>query len=46
MQAQMDRIRQTQDPQERQRLLQEHWTTMQNAMSRWHGGPGGMMMEW
>ncbi len=35
MQQQMDKIRQTQDPQERQRLLQEHWATMQSA--------GGMM---
>ena len=27
MQAQMDRVHQTQDPQERQRLLQEHYAT-------------------
>ena len=44
MQAQMDKIRQTKDPQERQRLLQEHWTTMQDTMSLMHGGRGGMMM--
>jgi hypothetical protein len=33
MRAQMDQIRQAQDPQERQRLLQQHWTTMQSTMS-------------
>ena len=44
MQAQMDQIRQTQDPQERQRLLQQHWATMQSAMTAMHGmwGPGMM----
>ena len=44
MQAQMDKIPQTQDPQERQRLLQEHWASMQAAMSVMHGmwGPGGV----
>lgn len=43
MQAQMDKMRQTTDPQERQRLLQEHWTSMQAAMAAMHGiwGPGG-----
>ncbi|MBK6863924.1 MAG: hypothetical protein IPG91_10250 [Ideonella sp.] len=43
MQAQMDKVRQTQDPQERQRLLQEHWNSMQAAMAAMHGvwGPGG-----
>lgn len=43
MQAQMERIAQTQDPQERQRLLQDHWTSMQAAMSTMRGmwGPGG-----
>jgi len=52
MQEQMAKIRQTQDPQERQRLLQEHWATMQSAMAIMHetggqgmmGGPG--MMGW
>lgn len=51
MQAQMDQVRQTKDPQERQRLLRQHWATMQSAMSAmrglWRpgmmGGPG--MME-
>ncbi len=36
MQAQMCKIAQTQDPQERQQL-QEHWTSMQAAMSVLHG---------
>lgn len=45
MQAQMERMRATQDPQERQKLLQEHWTSMQSAMTAMHGmwGPGGGM---
>ena len=33
MQALMEKLEQTQDPQERQKLLQEHWTAMQDAMS-------------
>lgn len=43
MQEQMDNIRQTQDPQERQKLLQEHWVTMQNNMQLMHNmwGPDG-----
>ena len=44
MQAQMSQIRQTQDPKERQKLLQQHWATMQSAMTTMHGmwGPGMM----
>ena len=44
MQAQMDQIRKTQDPQERQKLLEQHWATMQSAMTIMHGmwGPGMM----
>ncbi|KKX57822.1 MULTISPECIES: hypothetical protein [Pseudomonas] len=44
MQAQMEKIQQTQDPQQRQKLLQEHWNTMQNGMSMMNGmwGPGMM----
>lgn len=44
MQEQMDKIRQTQDPQERQKLLQDHWATMQGNMQMMHGmwGSGGM----
>ncbi|MBB5502418.1 hypothetical protein [Paraburkholderia sp. MM5384-R2] len=37
MQAQMNQIRQTQDPQERQKLLQQHWATMQSAMTTMRG---------
>ena len=45
MQEQMDKINQTQDPEARQKLLQEHWATMQNNMQLMHGmwGPGGGM---
>ncbi|MFT6986756.1 MAG: hypothetical protein ACJAT7_002600 [Psychromonas sp.] len=45
MQEQMDNIRQTQDPQERQNLLQEHWATMQKNTQLMHkmwGAGGGM----
>jgi len=44
MQEQMDRLRQTQDPQERQKLFHDHYTAMQNAMTAMHGmwGPGMM----
>ncbi len=44
MQTQMEQIQQTQDPQQRQKLLQEHWNTMQNGMSMMNGmwGPGMM----
>ncbi|MFX1767884.1 hypothetical protein PWP93_36005 [Paraburkholderia sp. A1RI-2L] len=44
MQAQMDQIRKTQDPQERQKLLQQHWATMQSAMGTMHGMWGYGMM--
>jgi hypothetical protein len=37
MQSQMEKIGKTQDPKERQRLLEEHWNSMQKAM-------GTMMM--
>jgi hypothetical protein len=44
MQTQMAQLRQTQDPQVRQRLLQQHSATMQSAMSAMPGlwGPGMM----
>lgn len=44
MQEQMGNIQETQDPQERQKLLQDHWATMQNAMQTMRGmwGPGMM----
>lgn len=52
MHAQMDQIRQTSDPKERQKLIQEHWDTMQKARGMMDGmwgpgrmgGPGGPMM--
>ncbi|MEI6001210.1 hypothetical protein H3V53_29770 [Paraburkholderia bengalensis] len=44
MQAQMNQIRQTQDPKERQKLLQQHWATMQSAMTTMHGMWGSGMM--
>jgi len=54
MNQQMTELQQTQDQEQRQRLLQEHWTTMQNAMTAMHGmwgtgaagccGGGGHMM--
>jgi hypothetical protein len=46
MHEQMDRIHQTQDPQERQRLLEEHWVTMDQQMRdmrMMEGMTGGMM---
>lgn len=36
MEEQMENIRQTQNPQERQKLLQEHWDTMQKNMQLMH----------
>lgn len=46
MQEQLDRLRQTQDPQERQRLMQEHWATIESAMTTMHGMWGPGMMGW
>ena len=47
MQAQMDNIRKTSDPKERQKLMQAHMQTMQENMKMMHGmgsgRPGGMM---
>jgi arylsulfatase A-like enzyme len=43
MQEQMRRIQQTQDPKERQKLLREHWASMQNMMAMMHEAWGGMM---
>jgi hypothetical protein len=45
MQDQMDKIHQTKDPQTRQKLLKEHWSTMQNNMHMMDGmwGPDGCM---
>lgn len=44
MQDEMDKIRQTQDPQARQKLLQEHWTTMQSTMAMMGGMCCGQSM--
>lgn len=44
MQEQMDKIRQTQDPQLRQKLLQDHWATMQSCMGMMQGMWGSGMM--
>jgi hypothetical protein len=48
MQEQSAKIQQSKDPKERERLMQEHWTAMQDGMKWMHGSdamPGcGMMM--
>ena len=44
MQEQMSRIHQTQDPQERKKLMEEHMQTMQEQMKDMRGMGGGMMM--
>ena len=43
LQAQMDKIRQTTDPKEREKLLAEHMKTMQEGMQAMRGMGGGMM---
>jgi hypothetical protein len=45
MMTQMDRIRETKDPVERKRLLDEHMQTMQDAMRAMHPVGGPMMMD-
>lgn len=40
MQEQMGKIRQTKDPKDRQKLLQEHWQTMHEGMGMMGGGMG------
>ncbi|MBI4936891.1 MAG: hypothetical protein HY846_01480 [Nitrosomonadales bacterium] len=45
MQQQMEKIRQTTNPQERQNIMQEHWKTMQQAMQTMNLCCGGVMME-
>jgi hypothetical protein len=44
MQEQMDKIRQTTDASERQKLLAEHMAAMQEGMKTMQGTGGGMMM--
>ena len=43
MQGQMDRIHQTTDPKERQKLMHEHMQAMQASMKAMRGMGGGMM---
>ena len=43
MQAQMDKIRQTTDPKERDKLFAEHMKSMQEGMQMMRGMGGGMM---
>lgn len=45
MLAQMDAIRETKDPAERQRLMDEHMRTMQDTMQSMHAMGGPMMMN-
>jgi hypothetical protein len=44
MDQQMAQIHQAQNPQERQRLLQDHWNSMQSTMNMMHGMWGAAMM--
>ena len=44
MQGQMDKIRQTTDPKERQQLMQEHMRAMHANMEMMRGMGGSMMM--
>src|SRR5688572_6792547 len=37
MYEQMDKIQQTKDPKERQKLVEEHWASMQNGMGMMQG---------
>ncbi len=43
MQEQIGKIRQTKDPKERQKLLQEHWQTMHEGVGMMGMGMGGNM---
>jgi hypothetical protein len=43
MRAQMDKIHQTTDPKEREKLMAEHMKTMQEGMQMMQGMGGGMM---
>lgn len=45
MLAEMDAIRETKDPAERQRLMDEHMRTMQDTMQAMHAMGGPMMMN-
>ena len=41
MQAQMEKMRKTTDPKERDKLMQEHMKSMQDGMAKMHGMMGG-----
>jgi hypothetical protein len=43
--AQMERMRETTDPEERRRLMQEHMQSMREHGHMMHGMGGGMMMQ-
>jgi hypothetical protein len=45
MHAQMERMRETTDPEERRRLMQEHMQSMREHGHMMHGMGGGMMMQ-
>jgi hypothetical protein len=45
MQTQMVQIPKVQNPEERQKLLQQHWATMQNSMGMMRGMWHGVGME-
>ena len=44
LQEEMDKIRQTQDPKERKKLLESHWAAVQSTLDMMRGlwGPGMM----
>lgn len=43
MQSQMEKMSKTSDPKEREKLMQEHMKSMQDAMAKMRGMGGGMM---
>jgi hypothetical protein len=45
MHGQMEKIRATSDPKEKQRLMEEHYKSMQQSMSMMQGMMGGGMMH-
>ena len=45
MRGQMEKIRATTDPKEKERLMEEHYKSMQQSMSMMQGMMGGGMMH-
>ena len=45
MRGQMEKIRATSDPKEKERLMEEHYKSMQQSMSMMQGMMGGGMMH-